>query len=153
MKLEEASMTVLVQQRVADVTRSEQEARDNVTALRSDLRDELTIANLSEASNSKLNMALDRAEHTAYQESQEFRNESAVALQNKNAVVSLDVQNFSLRAMSAGLDSNPTGPEAEQVARDVLAALKPDQEQIVRDQRRIHEQLSQILVSQKEILK
>ena len=42
MKLEEASMTFLVQQRVADVTRSEQEARDNVTALRSELHDELT---------------------------------------------------------------------------------------------------------------
>ena len=122
-KSEEASMTVLVQQRVADVTRSEQDARDNVTALRSELRDELTIANLSETSNAKFNMALDRAEHTAYQESQEFRNESAVALQYNNAVVSLDVQNSSLRAMSVGLDSNPTGPEAEQVARDVLAAL------------------------------
>ena len=69
MKLEEASMTVLVQQRVSDVTRSEQEARDNVTALRSELHTELTLAQLNEASNAQLNMALDRAEHTAYQES------------------------------------------------------------------------------------
>ena len=151
MKLEEASMTVLVQKRFSDVTRSEHEARDNAIALRSELQTELTLAQLNEASNAQLNMALDRSEHTAFQESQEIRNESAVALQYKNAVVFLDVQNSSMRAMSVGLDSNPTGPEADQVARDVLAALKPDQEQIVRDQRRIHEQLSQIVVSQKAI--
>ena len=146
MKLEEASITVIVQQRISDVTRSEQEARDNATALRSELQTELILAQLNEASNAQLNMALGRAEHTAFQESQEFRNESAVALQYKNAATSLDVQDSSLRAMSAGLDSNHTGPDAEYVARDVLAALRPDQEQIARDQRRIEEQLSQIVV-------
>ena len=61
-------------------------------------------------------------------------------------------QNSALRARSPGIDSNPTLPDAANIARDVLAALKPDQEQMIMDQQRIEEQLSNMMVTQRETL-
>ena len=60
---------------------------------------------------------------------------------------SLDLQNNSVRARSTGLDSNPIGPDAGHIARDVLAVLRPDQEQSVRDQKGIEAQLSEMIVA------
>ena len=142
----------LAQQRVSDITRSELEAREKAIALRTELQSESIVAQLGVASNAKLNIAPDRAENAAYQESQEFRNEAAVAVQYKYAASFLDLQKSSLRARSTGLDSNPTGPDAGHIAHDVLAARRPDQEQIARDQKIIDEQLSQMAVAQRETL-
>ena len=88
----------------------------------------------------------------AYQESQERRHEAAAAFQYKNAASSIDLQNVSVRARSTGRDSNPTGSDAGHIARDVLDVLRPDQEQVAREQRRIEQILSEMLVAQRETL-
>ena len=62
------------------------------------------------------------------------------------------MQNVSLRARSTGLEFNPTGSDSGHIARDVLALLRPAQEQIVRDQQRIEERLSEMIVAQREAL-
>ena len=129
MKLEEASITFLAHQRVAEVVRTETEAREKAIALRAELlQAESTVAQLGTASNAQLNLALNRADSTVHQESQEYRHEAAAALQYKQAASSLDIQlqNTAMRARSPGMDSNPTVPDAANIARDVLAALKPD---------------------------
>ena len=50
------------------------------------------------------------------------------------------------------MDSSPTVPDAANIARDVLAALKPDQEQMIMEQQRNEEQLSNMMVAQRETL-
>ena len=69
MKLEEASITLLEQQRVAEVVRTETEAREKAIALRAELQAEFTVAQLGTASNAQLDLALNRAEDTFHQES------------------------------------------------------------------------------------
>ena len=51
MKLEEASTTLLAQRRVAEVVRTETEAREKAIALRAELQAEFTVAQLGTASN------------------------------------------------------------------------------------------------------
>ena len=58
MKLEEASITVLAQQSVAEVVLTETEAREKAIALRAELQAEFTVAQLGTASNAQLNPAL-----------------------------------------------------------------------------------------------
>ena len=60
----------LAQQRVSDISRSAHEAREKAIALRTELQTESTVARLGVAGNAKPNLALDRAENAAYQESQ-----------------------------------------------------------------------------------
>ena len=151
-KLEEASILAIAQQLVSDITRSEHEAREKAIVLRTDLQSELTVAELGIAGNAKLDIALDRAENLAYQESQERRHESAAAFQYKHAASSFDLQNVSLRARSTGRDSNPTGPDAGHIARDVLDVFRPEQEQIARDQQRFKDSLSEMFVAHREAL-
>ena len=119
MKLEEASITIIAQQCVAEVVRSETEAREKAIALRTELQAELIVAQFSTASNDQLNFALNQAQHTAHQESQQYRHEAAAAFQYKQAADSLDMQ-LQARASSPGVDSNPTIPDAANIARDVL---------------------------------
>ena len=149
MKLEEASITIIAQQRVAEVVRSETEAREKAIALRTELQAELTVAQLSTASNDQLNLALNQAQHTAHQESQQYRHAAAAAFQHKQAADSLDMQ-LQARASSPGVDSNPTIPDAANIARDVLAALTPAQEQMVLEQQRFEEQIANMMVIQRE---
>ena len=148
MKLEEASVTLLAQQRVAEVLRIETETRDKAIALRTELQAENTVAQLSTASNTQLNPALNQAQSEAYLESQEYRHEAGVAAQYKHAASSLDMQ-LQARARSPGVDSNLTIPDAANIARDVLAAITPAQQQMILEQRRIEEQLANMMVSQK----
>ena len=54
----------------------------------------------------------------------------------------LHLQNASLRAQSAGQDSNPIMPAADDIARGVSEALRADQGQLIRNQTRIEESLS-----------
>ena len=100
----------------------------------------------------KLNLALNRSESTAYEEGQERRHEAAAAAQHRNAESSLDFQTASLRAQSIGHDSNLNMPAADDIARVVLDVLRPDQEQIARDQKRIEDKLSDTLDAKRETL-
>ena len=149
MKLEEASVTLLAQQRVAGVLRTEAEARDKAIALRVELQAEHTVAQLSTASNAQLNLALNQAQSAAHHESQEYRHEAAAAIQYKQAASNLDMQ-LQARARSPGVESNPTMPDAANIARDVLAAITPAQQQVILEQQRVEAQLANMMVSQKE---
>ena len=99
------------------------------------------------AGNSKLNVALNKAESVAYEETQERRHEAAAAARYKSAASFLDLLNASLRAQSVGRDSKPI-----MLAADDIAPLRPDQEQMARDQRRIKERLTEMLVAQKDAI-
>ena len=70
LKLKEASIFPLAQQRVSDISRCEHEARERATVFRTQLQSELTVAELGIAGNAELNIAFDRAGDLPYQESQ-----------------------------------------------------------------------------------
>jgi hypothetical protein len=149
MKLEEASVTLLAQQRVAEAVRTETSARDKAIALRAELQTENTVAQLSTASNVQLNVALGQAQQVAHQELQECRLEASAAYQYKTAASNLD-QQLHARARSPGVESNHTMPDAANIARDVLAAITPAQQQMIMEQQRIEEQLASMAVSLRE---
>ena len=154
MKLEEASILAIAQQCVSDIIRSEHEAREKAIVLRIELQSELTVAELGIAGNAKLNIAFDRAENLAYQESQELSYEAAAAFQYEHAASSLDLQlqSSALRFRSPGIESNPTAHDAAHIARDVLAVLKPDQEQMMMEQQKIEDQIFRMMVTPRETL-
>ena len=56
------------------------------------------------------------------------------------------------RARSPGVESNPTMPDAANIAREVLAAITPTQQQMILEQQRLEERLATMMVSQKETL-
>ena len=68
----------------------------------------------------------------------------------KNAATFLDLQNVFLRAQSAGQDSNPIMPVADDISCGVLEALRPDQQQLMKNQSRIEERLSDMHDGQRE---
>ena len=61
MKFKETCILAIAEQRVSGITRSEHEAREKATALRTELQSELTVAQLGIAGNAKLNIAFDMA--------------------------------------------------------------------------------------------